>query len=235
MKIAICDDEVTAQNEIQRYITEYSDKHRLPLPEISLFSSGEELLTYDETFDNCFLDVEMSGISGIYTGKALAERNKKIINFIITSHEDYLDEAMHFHAFRFLTKPLDKQRFIRNYKDALSAYYSSIEKIAIETKEGVYTVNTSDIILIEAKLKKVFVTTTQNTYQSIQKMDFWLNSLNAATFFQTHRSFIVNMAYVDNFTQNLVSLNQNNITAYLTVRKYTEFKKKYMMYLECMR
>lgn len=235
MKIAICDDEEKTRNEVKKYITEYVSKHHLVLPEIHLFSSGERLMASEEIFDIAFLDVEMGGISGIHAGRFLTQKNKKILNFIITAHEDYLDEALHFHAFRFLTKPLDKQRFFRNYKDALQAYHSTIEKIAIETKEGIFTVNTSEIVMIEAKIKKIYVTTTDRTYESVQSIHFWANSLNKNSFFQTHRSFIVNMEHVDNFTHNTVSLFQGKCIAYLTVRKYSEFKKTFMMYLECMR
>lgn len=235
MKIAICDDEILIQEQIKTLITEYSDKHKLTIPEIFCFSSGEELLADEEVFDICFLDVEMSGISGIHTGKLLSRKNKKLLNFIITSHEDYLDEAMHFHAFRFLTKPIDKQRFFRNYKDALQAHLSMVDRTVIETKEGVYTIDSSDIVMIEASFRKVAVTTLHQTYYSTQRFDYWLDKLNKNCFFQTHRSYIVNLEHVDNFNHNTVTLCQGKYTAYLTVRKYTAFKRNYLMYLECMR
>lgn len=235
MKIAICDDDEMMQKEVKRFINEYSEKHKLDLPEIQLFSCGEDLIACEDRFDIAFLDVEMSGISGIYTGKELEKKNKKILNFIITSHTDYLDEAMSFHAFRFLSKPLDKQRFFRNYKDALRAYHTVTERTAIETKEGIFAVDSSDIIMIEAQFRKVIVTTVDGTYYSTQRIDYWANSLNKMNFFRTHRSFIVNMEHVDNFTHNLVTLHEGKYTAYLTVRKYPDFKRCYMMYLECMR
>lgn len=235
MKIAICDDDYTMQNEVKRLIVEYSVKSHIPVPEIMLFSSGEALLDYDDSFDITFLDVELSGISGIHTGKMLARRNKKIINIIFTSHEDYLDEAMHFHAFRFLSKPLEKQRFFRNYKDALQAYHTISDRTAIETKDGIFTVDSSDIVFIEARFKKVIITTTEAQYTSVQKMDYWERTLNKHCFFRTHRSFIVNLEHIDNFNHNTISIFHGKYTAYLTVRKYTEFKKTYLMYIECMR
>lgn len=235
MRIAICDDDAVVQEQVKAFITEYSDKHRIPLPQICCFSSGEDLLACHDVFDICFLDVEMSGISGIHTGKILAERNKKILNFIVTSHEDYLDEAMHFHAFRFLTKPLDKNRFFRNYKDALRAHLTVVDRTVIETKEGVYTIDSSDIVMIEAQFKKIIITTVNRTYYSTQRFDHWINTLSKQCFFQTHRSYIVNMEHIDNFNHNTVSLCQGKYTAYLTVRKYSDFKRTYLMYLECMR
>ena len=59
------------------------------------------------------------------------KRNPDIIIFIVTSFLEYLDEAMRFHVFRYLTKPIDKQRLFRNLKDALQLYLSDNAKIAV--------------------------------------------------------------------------------------------------------
>lgn len=235
MRIAICDDDPVIRNEIQKNITEYSNKHALVIPEIHLFSSGEDLIADAGIFDIAFLDVEMPGISGIHAGRELAKRNRKILNFVITSYEDYLDEAMNFHAFRFLTKPVDKQRFFRNYKSALATYHSTVEKIAIETKDSIFTIYTSDIIMVESRFKKTLIMTSDSTFQTIQRMDYWAQALCKLNFFQTHRSFIVNMEHVDNFNHNTINLYNGQYSAYLTVRKYTAFKKAFLMYLECTR
>ena len=58
---------------------------------------------------------------------------------------------MHFHVFRYLSKPLDKKRFLRNFQDALAYYNTMTQKIPIETHDGIYTVPYSHIIAIEAK------------------------------------------------------------------------------------
>ena len=81
----------------------------------------------------------MPGMNGIYVGNELKKANRNVIVFVVTSYSEYLDEAMRFHVFRYLSKPLDKQRFFRNLKDAL-AYYNSITlKIPVETKQAVYS------------------------------------------------------------------------------------------------
>ena len=76
----------------------------------------------------------------------LKKRNDNIIIFIVTSYSEYLDEAMRFHVFRYLSKPLDKQRFFRNMKDAVDLYNTMTIKIPIETKQGVHTLPASSVI-----------------------------------------------------------------------------------------
>ena len=61
----------------------------------------------------------------VYKRQVLKERNKNIIIFVVTSYSEYLDEAMRFHVFRYLSKPLEKQRLFRNLKDACLLYTSA--------------------------------------------------------------------------------------------------------------
>lgn len=177
----------------------------------------------------------MPGLNGIYVGNELKKRNKNTIIFIITSYSEYLDEAMRFHVFRYLSKPIDKQRLFRNLKDALDLYHSMTVQVPIETRQGVHNVPISSIIMVEAQGKKVIVHTTARDYESIHTMQYWLDQLPVNRFFQTHRSFIINYEHITNFDHMLVHLSNGQFTAYLTKRKYSAFKGAYLLYLESTR
>ena len=151
---------------------------------------------------------------------------------MVTSYSEYLDEAMRFHVFRYLSKPLDKQRLFRNLKDALNLYSSITAKIPIETKLGIHTLSTSDILAIEAQGRKVIVHAVQCDFDSIHNLQYWKNTLPQNCFFQTHRSFIINLEHVSSFDHTIVFLLDNQFQAYLTRRKYTNFKEAYLLYLE---
>lgn len=104
-------------------------------PKHDTYISGEELLNSDGRVDIAFLDVEMPGITGITVGKRLKEKYPYAKIFILTSYSDYLDEAMRFHVFRYLSKPVDKKRLFRNMKDALYQLSIDTREVSIETKE----------------------------------------------------------------------------------------------------
>lgn len=142
---------------------------------------------------------------------------------------------MRFHVFRYLSKPIDKQRLFRNLKDAIRIYAMSVVKLAIETKDGIHTVKASEIILVEACRRTVTVHTIKKDYSSVETMSYWTNTLCEKCFYQTHRSFIVNMEYVNDFDHTTISLYHDQFQAYLTRRKYSGFKKAYMLYLESTR
>ena len=97
------------------------------------------------------------------------------------------------------------------------------------------SVLTCDIVYVEAKGRKVIVHTATADLDSTQTLQFWIEHLPQATFFQSHRSYIVNMAMVTSFDHELIYLCDGQFTAYLTRRKFTEFKKAYLMFMESKR
>lgn len=235
MRIAICDDNLLFIEQLTSYIKDYFKRCHLSCPEIISFLSGEALLEDTLSKDIVFLDIEMPGLSGISTGARLKELNKNIIVFVVTAYAEYLDDAMRFHVFRYLSKPLEKQRLFRNLKDALHVYSITSQKIPIETKTGVHTISTSDIVFVESLNKKTIVHTHNKDFESIYPITKWTEILPKNCFFQSHRSFIVNFKHVSDFDHSLIYLCGNLFSAYLTKRKYTEFKSAYLLYLESMR
>lgn len=235
MRVAICDDEELIRIQINKYLCDFFTKNHLNCPEIAMFEDGESLLMDSEKKDIVFLDVEMPGLKGIHVGKELRKANKNIIIFIISAFPEYLDDAMRFHVFRYLSKPIEKHRFFHNLKDALQLYNTTSAQIPIETKEGFHIIASTNIVAIEALARKVIVHTLSQKYESVQTMAYWMTQLKDNCFFQTHRSFIVNMMHVNGFNHELVYLHNNQVTAYLTKRKYTEFKNTYLLYIESTR
>ena len=235
MRILICDDDVLIIEQLQKLITYYFKSNHLKCPELVSFTNGESLLADKGEKDIVFLDIEMPGMNGIFVGNELKKANKNIIIFVVTAYSEYLDEAMRFHVFRYLSKPLDRQRFFRNMKDALTYYNTMTSKIPIDTKEGVYTLPTSQIVFIEAHGRKVTVHTVQRDFESIHNMNYWLEHLPKNCFFQTHRSFIVNFEHITDFDHSTIHLTNMQTTAYLTRRKYSSFKNAYLIFLESTR
>lgn len=235
MRILICDDDKLMIEQLEKYIHTFFEQNCMKCPEIISYTCGEALLKDSGEKDIVFLDIEMPGMNGIYVGNELKKANKNTLIFVITSYSEYLDEAMRFHVFRYLSKPLDRQRFFRNMKDALAYFSTMTAIIPVETRSGVCTLTTSQIVAVEAQGRKVIIHTTSQDLLSVHNMNYWLEFLPKNSFFQTHRSFIVNFEHVVKFDHTLVYLTNQQISAYLTRRKYTNFKNAYLLYLESMR
>ncbi len=234
MRILICDDDALFAEQLKKCIKKYFEKQGFSCPELVYCPNGSSLLADKGEKDIVFLDIEMPGMNGIHAGGELRKENKNVLIFIVTSYSEYLDASMRFGIFRYLSKPLDKQRLYRNLKDAINTYHSTTFKVPVETKKGIFTMPTSSIIAIETHERKVIVHTTLQDFHSIHNIQHWYSLLPKNCFFQTHRSYIVNFEHVRDFDHSLVYLdNQSN--AYLTRRKYSAFKEAYLLYLESMR
>lgn len=237
MRILFCDDDPKIMSEIHKMVLEYFSRQKQPSPECVLCSSGEELLATGEIGDIAFLDVEMNGLSGIHTGERLKKINPRIKIIIVTSYPDYLDEAMKFHVFRYLSKPVDKQRLFRNLKDAIYQINTYSKPIVIEMFDDYKTVDAEDIICFESDSRQTIIHTVQGRIIGKSGIEYWTKSIDIPSFFAASRGFIVNMKYVSSFNNEIIKLtyNQSTINAYLSRRKYKSFRDAYMLYMRSIR
>ena len=136
MRIVFCENNERDLSMLESYVKEFFEGLEDYEAEYASYRSGGELLVREDFVDFAFLDVEMPGLNGIQVGNQLKERNSAIKIFIITAYSDYLDEAMKFQVFRFLSKPLDKDRLHRNLKNSCdTAPQANRHGIFISTKK----------------------------------------------------------------------------------------------------
>lgn len=235
MRILFCDDNPSVLEQLMQYTREFFSQLGGTMPEFAAYSTGDALLETEAVADIAFLDVEMPGISGIHIGAKLKQHNPKIKLFIVTAYPDYLDEAMRFQVFRYLSKPIDKNRLFRNLKDAMYQYAMESKVFPVETPEGIAAKRAEEIVCVEADGGKVRIHTTDGVLSSLKGIQYWRQTLKLPCFYACHRSYIVNMRFVYRVFKDKITLKYGDTTmeAYLTKRKFTEFKDTYLQYLGC--
>lgn len=233
MRILFCDDNPDILAQLQDYVAEYFSRIGGFQPEYAAYTSGELLLKNEQSADIAFLDVEMPGLSGIRVGAALKKRNPACKIFIVTSYPDYLDEAMKFQVFRYLSKPIDKSRLFRNLKDAIYQYTMDTREYPILTEAGVAVMRADEIVCVEVQQRKCILYTTRGILVSTETMEYWKKTLSLACFYVPHKSFIINMRYVCEIRKDTILLRYGGVEkeAYLARRKFTQFKDAYLFYL----
>ena len=121
-KIAVCDDEEAVAAQVKELITEWN-----PSVDVVCFSSGEELLENYQSYEAVFLDIDMAGMNGIETGKAIRKMDKDTKIVYLTAYRDYVSGAFGVHAFQYLLKPVNKKT-IWNVLEEIFRYMKSAEK-----------------------------------------------------------------------------------------------------------
>ena len=231
MRILICDDEPLMCDKIESLINTYFQRRKVKGVEIARFHDRKSLTKDEGVKDIIFLDIEMPGMNGICAGNLLRENGENVIIIVITSYAEYLDDAMRFHVFRYLSKPIDERRFYRNLEDALNQIRSCSVKIILENGQESVVVSSKDILMVESANRKTIVHCIDADYRSAQKISFWVEKLPKENFIQSHRSFLVNLEYVSRFDNDMIYLSKNGLSAFLTRRKHAEFHSAYLLYL----
>ena len=94
------------------------------------------------------------------------------------------------------------------------------------------TLDQSDILYIESRAKKLEIHTTGadkaiEIYAAMDELERQLGE----DFYRCHRAYIVNMAQITEYDNESITLT-NGDKVYLTKKKYGEFVKAYMWFLQ---
>ncbi len=138
--IAICDDDFQQRNLLYMFVEKYM-KYKNVLFDITLFSSGEELLEMNKTYDILILDIIMSKVSGIDVKEKLFEKRNSSNIIFLTNHDTYIKNAFGKYVYAYVNK--------KDYQ-VLTKFIDIIIKEKLE--KGIYKMNNSIFISSEIKL-----------------------------------------------------------------------------------
>ena len=229
----ICDDNPKIITQIKKYLMEISKQTRYKFDFIC-FINGNDISTEQIKADFAFIDIEMPGVNGLTVTKHIQKINPNIIIFIVTSFQGYLDDAMDLNVFRFLSKPIDKNRFFKSMDVALNLYHQSTETIILDYFDECHNIFTIDILYLTIENRKTKIITKNNEYISNKKFDYWKNYLKSYDYFaQSHYSFIVNLKNVTDFDKNEITLSVDSKKVKVPVSRsfYASFKKSFYEYM----
>ncbi len=247
MHLVICEDEKAVAQAISDKL---SNKYQDII--IDEYYSGDDLISVFEAksgggsssisassrkkkafWDIIILDVVMPGMDGFEVAKYLRDAGDKSIIIFLTGNEQQVFEAFKVEALRYLIKPVEDEKLF----EAMDA---ALEKLQADTREkddhilirhnGALTkIDKADIILAEIYNRIVTIHTIHGDYDYYGRMSDLYEKLNGF-FFCPHRSYIINMKYVEGYDSREIRL-KGGLTANISKKKYSEFVRAYMKYI----
>lgn len=197
MRIAVCDDESIFREEIIASIKEYYGK--LEVTCISCEDGSTLLKEYEkgEGIDAVFLDIEMPVLDGMKTAKQLRKKGYEGPVIFLTSHTEMAMDGYEVTAFRFLAKPVQKEKLIKTLQDLKSLLYEQ-KKLVIRYEGEDIILAIDNICYIEAMNNYVSIVLEDKEYMVRMKITDIENMLkkHTDTFIKVHRSYIVNLSQV---------------------------------------
>lgn len=200
LNVLICDDNLIIQEKVNNLVLYVQE--RLNANFLITIHGNADFDLQEKVYDIAIVDIELPGISGLKLAEALKKNNPDTIILILTSFSKYLDSAMKIQVFRYLSKPIDDKRFIRNFIEAID-YYKSISKDIIITRlSNVYKIKTKDILYIENQKHGSIIYTKNGAYNTNTKPIEWYNIINQPNCFVfSHKSYLVNLQNVIYFSR----------------------------------
>lgn len=228
IQIAVVDDEKIIRKQILKLIE--SSK---VVSQADAYFSGEELLAAKKHYDIIFLDIQMDGMNGIEVAKKIREQSAESVLIFITGIKEYVFEAFDVSAFHYLLKPIEEKKF----GDVLERAVTETQKLRskrsellfIKTRTRNIILSRSSILYIENRGKKVEIHTTGEVIEMYAAMS-GLEKQLGTSFFRCHRGYLVNMAFITEYSGDSITL-QNGESIFLAKERYSEFVKVYMRYL----
>lgn len=220
---------------MRKYLCELIEKQKFTCC-VEAYATGEELLESGKTFDIVFLDIRMDGINGIEAAKRLRKRQDETVLIFITGLKEYVFEALDLYAFHYLLKPLEEEKFAEVFEKA--ARETRRKESREKEKRGLFIkakniiIDQADILYIESIRRKVEIHTAGDRdditiYATMEEMGEQLGE----TFYRCHRAYLVNMEHIAEYSSDSITL-VNGEKIYLAKKKYGEFVKAYMWYLQ---
>lgn len=231
IKLLICDDNYKITEHVSELITVFEKKYKIDFL-IDIKNSGEFIFDNSKSYDIAIVDIEMPGINGLRLSEKLKESNPDIIIIVLTSFQNYLDDAMKIHVFRYLSKPIDKNRFFSNLKEAIEEYRIISKTITIIYNDEVHLIKTKDILYIENQKYGSIIHTNRGTfYTNIKPKELNKTINQEMCFVFSHNSILVNLQNVIDFNKTTIVLRKNKsekVLTYMSQRKYSNFKKAFL-------
>jgi DNA-binding LytR/AlgR family response regulator len=201
MKIAICDDEPADLSLIQNYCNQYDSG--IPT---STFSNGEALLEAfkKDFYDLVFLDIEMGQMNGLEVGARLVNMPHKPIIVFTTQSLNYAVRGYGI-AMRYLPKPISYDVFSKTISIALEQIQP--KKLSIISNGTQMFIAVNQIMYIEVLSHQVMVYMSNGEKLSMRgTLSDIISQIPGGTFVQPHKSYYINMDYIDRLTQQCVTM-----------------------------
>jgi DNA-binding LytR/AlgR family response regulator len=235
LQIAVCDDDIGELSNMVQLIDLYRTSKNLNC-EYAVFPNGFDLVSALEKgkrFDIYCLDIIMPGFMGIDVAKEIRDFDKTAPILFFTSSPEFALESYSVKAVNYVLKPISKEKLFFTFDEMLEQI--KVEKnedaVIVKSNEGIQKILIANLVFAEVSGRNVLyhlrsgkVIECTERFSSVCD-----NLLKYGCFIKTHRSYIVNMQYVDTIENRQVAL-QTHSSVPVAQGKAREIKQQYLAY-----
>ncbi|MDD4691851.1 LytR/AlgR family response regulator transcription factor [Eubacterium aggregans] len=207
MRIAVCDDNIEDLKWMCQTVRTAQESLKIRPAGLSVFEGGGALmekLQEGQTFDLYFLDLLMPDIHGIDLGQQIRLGDERADIAYTTSSPEFALDAYSVHALDYLIKPVEQEKVVYVLKRVAKrlaqdekkfCLHIRGDKLEVPMNQICYAENVSRCVnLVLAGGNRLVGVTNRSSFEtSVASL------LEAPGFVQCHKSFVVNLLYVNDF------------------------------------
>ena len=160
-------------------------------------------------YDILFLDIDMSGVSGLEIARMLRKNGNDILIFFVSVHEQYVFEAIEYNPFRYIRKNRMDKEITIGLKSACARLEELQEKyIIIKTRGAEVKIKNDDIMYFELVSRKLEIHLKNDRVLYVRTTIRELTEeLNDEHFIKLHSGCVVNVRYISAYSNYDVTLD----------------------------
>lgn len=166
--------------------------------------SAEEAYTQikKEEIDLLIADIEMPNLSGYELADIIHTHALNISVIFVTANSGYAVHAFELNVHDYIMKPYPKERLVKSIERLLEKTKSAEihGRLYLKQKNEIHILQKKDIIFIERSGRSTTIFTKTGPIKTYQTLNELEGELRERDFIRSHRSFIINIHYVKNFS-----------------------------------
>ena len=200
-KIGICDDDEIFCAELEQQVIGCCKEIHLTI-ETTVFTTGEELLKYitdTEKLDLLFLDIRLQKVTGYEIGNKLRNNpgNETMQIVYISIESDYAMKLFESRPLNFLIKPIKPEQLYNVLNEYKRLFDKNKRFFLYRAKRQEHHIDANRILYLESTGRMIDIVTLNGKESYRGKLSETLSQLDTTTFCTVHKSYIVNLNYID--------------------------------------
>ena len=235
MRIAACDDDLKFLQELSNLLKQYGEEYSCNI-EYKTYTNPLELVSQIERgihYDAILLDVFMPGINGIQCAKDIRTFDNFIKIIFLTSSAEFAVESYAVRAYQYLLKPVQKENLFLTLK-LLEKELETVDKniYILKSKNGITKISLSKLEYCEVINRKIVLHLAggEECECNLRMSELEDKLKNFKMFLKPHRSFFVNMDYIQSLTIHSIIMECGTKIP-VPREKYAQIKQTYMEYV----
>ena len=200
--IAVCEDKESDRCVLCSYIKQFFKEINCPV-EIAAYENGRHFLEHSvDDVKIVFLDIYMPETGGIEVARKIRETDNDMAIIFTTTSLDHGLDGYSVQALQYLVKPVSYPEIENVLNKCVNLFADSMRFIEVLANRLTVRILLKDIRFVEVFKNICLIHTTTETIKSYCSLDEIEQQLCGNPFLRTHRSYIVNMRYIDDVSEN---------------------------------